>query len=41
MHTIAITITKEDLARVELYSGQSMNEAVLDADKPQGFTVTS
>ena len=41
MHTIEITITKEDLARVELYSGQSMNEAVLDADKPQGFTVTS
>ena len=36
-----ITITAEDLARVELDSGEHMNKAVLDGDKPQGFTVTS
>ena len=36
-----ITITAEDLARVELDSGEHMNQAVLDGDKPQGFTVTS
>lgn len=36
-----IAITAEDLARVELDSGQPMNRAVLDGDKPQGFTVTS
>lgn len=36
-----ITITAEDLARVELDSGERMNKAVLDGDKPQGFTVTS
>lgn len=36
-----ITITVEDLARVELDSVERMNETVLDGDKPQGFTVTS
>lgn len=36
-----ITITVEDLARVELESGERMNKTVLDGDKPQGFTVTS
>lgn len=36
-----ITITVEDLARVELESGERMNKTVLDSDKPQGFTVTS
>ena len=36
-----ITITVEDLARVELESGERMNKPVLDGDKPQGFTVTS
>ena len=36
-----ITITAEDLKRVELDSGERMNNTVLDGDKPQGFTVTS
>ena len=36
-----IRITAEDLARVELESRERMNKAVLDGDKPQGFTVTS
>lgn len=36
-----ITITAEDLARVELDSGECMDKAVLDGDKPQGFKVTS
>ena len=36
-----ITITVEDLARVELESGEPMNKTVLDGDKPQGFAVTS
>nr|DAG03697.1 MAG TPA: hypothetical protein [Siphoviridae sp. ct6bU4] len=35
-----IAITAEDLARVELDSGERMNKVVLDGDKPQGFTVT-
>jgi hypothetical protein len=36
-----IRITAEDLARVELDSGERMDKVVLDGDKPQGFTVTS
>ena len=36
-----ITITAEDLARVELDSGECMDKAVLEGDKPQGFTITS
>lgn len=36
-----ILITAEDLARVELDSGQSMDAPVLDIGKSQGFTVTS
>lgn len=36
-----IAITVEDLARVELESGERMKKTVLDGDKPQGFTVTS
>jgi len=40
-HKTEITITAEDLERVELDSGERMNKPVLDGDKPQGFTVTS
>lgn len=36
-----IHITAEDLARVELDSGQSMDGAVLNPATPQGFTITS
>ena len=36
-----INITSDDLERVELASGQPFDLALLDPDKPQGFTITS
>lgn len=36
-----IILTHSDLERVELASGQPFDLALLDPDKPQGFTITS